>query len=208
MVLSQLNQHCLKGKAGSVLVLTSSHRKPKGAQCGLFRNLQIPLGLGTFLLEDPSCTYKNEHMLKISCSLFNEELKRCCDHFKRENIWNRSIYPSVILKHLMWMGQNWLILGEWGVGRGISIKPLPNGAEFVWISVTHKLQDCRVAQGTMTSKNQIISAGLYSFLLKYTCFSTSSRVADTQMPLFYFIFIFYFKGGKSSSRRDQVKVKE
>ena len=72
-MLSQLNQkHYVKRKAGFALVLTSSHRKPKGPRVGCSRNLQIPLGLGTFLLVDPSRRYKNEHVLNIACSLFNE----------------------------------------------------------------------------------------------------------------------------------------
>jgi len=40
--------------------------------CGLFQEPSITLGLGTFLLEDPSHRYKNEHVLNIACSLFNE----------------------------------------------------------------------------------------------------------------------------------------
>ena len=50
-------------------------------------------------------------------------------------------------------------------------------------------------------QNQIISAGLYSFLLKYTCFSTPPAEWLTHKCHYFILFFFYFKGGKSSSRR-------
>ena len=136
------------------------------------------------------------------------ELKRCCDHFKRETFETETFIHQRYWNTYVDGGRTGFSLGsgEWGVGRGI-IKPLPNGAEFVWISVTCKLQDCRVAQKQWCPESDHLCRSLQFSTEVHMFFHTSSRVADTQMPLFYFIFFFTLKVGNHPHVGDQVKVK-